>query len=476
MLRRLTILAIGVWLAASVPRAIAQDGRSYSPSPLFMPAIDHGAVPEAPPTTITGGSLPLAVPPLTSTSLPPAPTAPAVSGMTVPQGMGYGPTISSQINSPSASTGMGMGYGPGVSSQINSPSSSTTSGMGYGPGVSSPFSPPTVPTVSSPAMLTSTFPAPPGTTPTIPTSPGLLTDPRLNWSLGDYGPNTPLVAEDLNPPGQRLGWYADFDIGILKPHLDTHLSTPAGINGPTGAPITLGAASLDWTGVPEFSVGYRFGQGSGELRLSYRLIDSSGTETLPSSDLLGNGAQLHTSLNVQTLNLDYISPEYLSEGKDISRWFFRDLRAGVGLQAAAAYFDTRASGFPLTDTHISSAFGGIGPRMFVELHQDLGRPDFQFYTRVSGSGLLGPILQEFDQTSMAGGVSNFAGYDTHNKNIGMAIFQFESGLSWEPEVFNRRFRFTAAYSWERWWNFGRTDSSDAELTLQGAVLRMEFRY
>jgi hypothetical protein len=300
------------------------------------------------------------------------------------------------------------------------------------------------------------------------------TDPRLNWSLGNYD-TTPFDPAAFNPPGQQFGWFADLEIGIIKPHLDTHLSTPAGINGPTGVPISLGAAPLDWIGVPEFSVGYRFDQGAGEVRLSYRLIDSSGTQNL-GPDSLGNPAQLHTSLSVQNLDLDYITQEYLAEAGDISRFFFRDLRAGIGIRAAAAYFDTRASGYPITDTHIHSDFGGVGPRMFVELHQDLGRSDFQLYSRVSASGVLGPIIQQYDQTSLIGGSSNFANFDTHNKNIGMGIMQFEAGVSWEPQGFGRRFRFTAAYSWERWWNFGRTDSSDAELTLQGAVLRAEYRY
>ena len=402
MLHRLTLLTVGIWLAASVPQASGQDGRSSAPTPLFMPSIDRGSAP----ATI-GSSNPV-IPPLPSLNPPPAspePTQPK-SAVVIPPTTGAGPSTSA---------------------------------------------------------------------PSIPVPADRQTDPRLNWSLGDYGPNTPNLAQDLNPPGQHLGWYADFEIGIMKPHLDTHLSTPAGFAGPTGGPITLGAAPLNWTGVPEFSVGYRFDQGAGELRLSYRLIDSEGTQSL-GADSLGNPAQLHTTLSVQTLDFDYVAQEYIAEKDDFTRLLFHDLRAGIGLRAAAAYFDSRASGYPIADTHVSSAFGGVGPRMFVELHQDLGRPDFQFYTRLSASGVLGPIIQQFDQTSMAGGISNFNAYDTHNKNIGIGIFQVESGFSWEPQAFNRRFRFTAAYSWERWWNFGRTDSSDAELTLQGAVLRVEFRY
>jgi hypothetical protein len=416
MFRQLIVMAASVWLAFGMSRAMGQDWKYGAPLQQYMP---------------------------------PA-AAPIDLGLPKPV---FPPTT------------------PPIQSPVPSQTATATP---------DPMPPPgwTVPSALVPAA---TFPMTPGSAatnaiPILPAAPEQQPDPRTNWSLGDYGPESPILAPDLNPPGQHLGWYAAFDIGIMKAHLDTHLSTPAGFTGPTGGPITIGAASLDWLGVPEFSLGYRFGQGAGELRVSYRLVETSGTQTLPGTDGYGNPAQLHSSLNVQTVDFDYISPEYLSEGQDISRLLFRDLRAGIGLRATAAYFDNRASGFPITDTHMSSAFGGVGPRMFVELHQDLGRPDFQFYTRLSGSGVLGPILQQFDQTSVAGGATNFGYYDTHNKNIGMGIFQVESGFSWEPRAFGRRFRFTAAYSWERWWSFGRTDSSDAELTLQGAVIRAEFRY
>lgn len=447
MLRRLTFPALSIWLFASFPLALmGQDWRGGQSAPLFIPSIDRG-------TGIT--MLPAEIG-MTSTSIQPN---------------------RSITQSP---------Y------QLFSPSQLSESRLANSWLIPSVFpieSATPMPSATLAATLATALPIRPESATGIPITPESATaipttpesavqppDVGLNWSLGDYGPSSPLVAQDLNPPGQHLGWYAGFDIGVMKAHLDTHLSTPQGFAGPTGGPITIGASSLDWLGAPEFSLGYRFSQGAGELRLTYRLVDTSGTEAIPGTDANGNPAQLHSSLNVNTLDFDYISPEYLSEGQDIARLLFRDLRAGIGLRAAAAYFDNRASGFPVTDTHMSSAFGGVGPRMFVELHQDLGRPDFQFYSRLSGTGLLGPILQQFDQTSMEGGTSNFGAYDTHNKNIGMGIFQFETGFSWEPEAWGRRFRFTVAYSWERWWSFGRTDSSDAELTLQGAVIRAEYRY
>jgi hypothetical protein len=302
-----------------------------------------------------------------------------------------------------------------------------------------------------------------------------VTGPGPGWNLGDYGPLPRYAADALDPPGQTVGWYGEFDIGIMKPNLRTRLTTPAGFATPTSNPITLPAATLDWAGVPQFNLGYRLGQGAGELRLGYRLLASSGQDELPGLDPPVPAA-LRTRLDVQTVDLDYISPEYLPDGGHVSRFFFRDLRAGFGLRVATAFFDSRAAGIRLTDTHVSSHFAGVGPRMFVELHQDLGRPDVQFYGRLTANGVLGPVRQRFSQTALTAAGADAAFFDTNNRNTGIGILSAEAGLSWEPLPLDRRLRLTAAYSWERWWNFGRTDDSNAELTLQGVLLRAEFRY
>jgi hypothetical protein len=339
-----------------------------------------------------------------------------------------------------------------------------------------------VPSVLPVEMMADT-PAP--TSPTVPSTtaaptPGTtLRGPAQSvWNLGDYGPVTQQVAGDLYPPGQTLGWYAGFEIGILKPHLYTHLSTPAGFVGPLDGPIGLPVAPLDWAGVPEVSVGYRFGQGSGEARLSYRLLDTTGSGSISGLGVPGP-VGLQSRLSVQTLDFDYIIPEFLSEGRDISRFFFRELRGGVGIRAASAFFDTQTAGNSVINTHVSSNFGGVGPRMFLELHQDLlGRSDFQFYTRVSASSVIGPIIQQYSQSTLAapGGGPAFGSYDTHNKNIGSGILQVQAGFSWEPSRLAQRLRFTGGYSWERWWNFADTDGSRGELTIQGLMLRAEYRY
>ena len=343
--------------------------------------------------------------------------------------------------------------------------------------VAPPDSPSPTPSSSYPSAVGVPGPVPldslPGAPSAISGSPSLAG--RKQWSLGNDGPMSRFVAGDLYPAGQVTGWYAGVDLGIMKPNLKNNLTTPATYSGPTGNAIRLPQAPLDWAAVPLVSVGYRLGEAAGEFRLSYRLLASAGTTILPGLDP-PIPAQLRSRLDVQTIDLDYITSEYKSEGNEISRFFFRDLRAGVGMRVASTFFDSHAVGTTITDTHVSSTFGGVGPRAFVELHQNLGLTGFQFYTRMTASGVLGPIRQTFTQTVQGPGGPNVGVFDTQNRNTGIGVLQLEAGFSWEPDQLARRVRLTAAYSWERWWNFGRTDDSNAELTLQGLLLRAEYRY
>ena len=202
MLRRLTILAIVIWLVAGIPRAMGQDWK-YGPSPpLIATSTERGAV-----TVAVSADY----------SIPKPATVP------------YQPQI--QIPQPSQSI-PGMPDTASLIPSVLPPADTTPLFLVQTQPNAAPMSP-----VSAPQQLD--------------TRPQEI-DARLNWSLGEIGPVAPIVAADLNPPGQHLGWYGTFDIGIMKPHLRTQLTTAPDFNGPTGGPITIGASSLDWTGVPEF--------------------------------------------------------------------------------------------------------------------------------------------------------------------------------------------------------------------------------
>jgi hypothetical protein len=306
-----------------------------------------------------------------------------------------------------------------------------------------------------------------------PASTSQLPPPRplggATWQIGPDLPADPDWSPVLYPPGQRIGWFADLALGILKPHLKSRLTTPDGFTPAINLPV----APLDWTAAPEFVLGYRLGEAAGEVRLSYRLVGSSGDETRPAFDAAGAGL-LRSRLNVNTIDLDYVAPEVLTEGADIACAFLRDLRVGFGLRVATAFFDSHAAGQVVTDETVRSMFAGVGPRVFTELHKDVGVWGLAVYTRMAASGVFGPVRQRFGRTVDGEPASAF--FDTGHRSTGTGIGAIDAGLSWCPEWTQGRSRLTLAYTWERWWNLGRTDDSNAELTLQGIVLRVEIQY
>ncbi|OWK43668.1 hypothetical protein [Fimbriiglobus ruber] len=280
----------------------------------------------------------------------------------------------------------------------------------------------------------------------------------------------------LDPPGQELGWYAVAEAGLLKPHLSARLTTPGPLTSASPNPLFLGAAPLDWTGVPNLGLGYRFDRGAGELFVNYRLVASSGTETVAGFDAAGAGL-LKSRLNLNTVDIDYILPEFLGQdAAAASPWFRRELRAGFGLRATSAFFDTVGNGAETLESKASSSFGGAGIHALFEYRQQIADRPLWLYTRMNTAGLLGKIRQQFAQTTLTNGTGMVGGYDTGYLSNGMGQFGVEAGLSWADTIGGRNFRLTAAYTWERWWDFGNTNQSNAELTLQGFVLRAELGF
>lgn len=281
----------------------------------------------------------------------------------------------------------------------------------------------------------------------------------------------------LAPTGQQIGWYGGLTVGVLKPRLDVKIVSPGSLDpsfpGPTAPPTT----SLDWLGAPEFTLGYRLPNAAGDVQLGYRLAASQGRGTVVGFDSTGDGA-VRTRLNVNTVDLDYVLPEFLTpEAVDTSRAFRREWRAGFGVRTATGFFDTLVNAPTTLEARASSTFWGVGPRAFWEGRQHLGDRPAWLYGRITAAGLVGAVRQDFAQTVLnPDGSTTAAGFNSGRKSTGVGVGGFEAGLSWNDPCGARNWRLTAAYSWERWWNFGKTDSSRGELTLQGVILRVEYRY
>ncbi|QVL30099.1 hypothetical protein KIH39_14655 [Telmatocola sphagniphila] len=294
---------------------------------------------------------------------------------------------------------------------------------------------------------------------------------NTSWLMNAQIPPSPPWGPVLIDSSEVSSWYGGFEIGFLKPKLFTSLTTPAAFNGPV---ISQTVSSIDWAGAPKLTAGYRLSEGMGELQLSYRLLASSGSETLGVYDTAGPGL-IRSRLNANTIDLDYVAPEFLGEGRETSHSYFRYLSFGIGLRVATLYFDTQGAGRQLLNQDISSMFTGIGPRTFVEWNPALTDNGLALHTRLEASGVVGSIDQKFYQTALNAGMPQAAAYNTGSHNTGVGIGSFEAGLTYTPLGFENRLRFTLAYSLEQWWNVN-TDDSKAKLFLQGIVARAEFSY
>jgi Legionella pneumophila major outer membrane protein precursor len=246
------------------------------------------------------------------------------------------------------------------------------------------------------------------------------------------------------------GWFGSLTLGVVKPHVSAQLS-PAGALPLTHLPL----ASLDWTLEPRVEVGYHLEDNTGDLRLGYRLLLDSGLDPT----LLGN---LHNRVALNCIDFDYVSREWLS---DPTPDLLRDLRIVAGLRLANARLTSSSDG--IASPGVRSTFLGIGPRFGLEWRQTIPETQFGCYARADVSGLLGHTSQTFDA----------GGFDVASirQGNGAASFSAEVGFSWQPAG-NDGFRVVVGYQFEQWWNLGRTDFANADLTVHGGFLRGEWRY
>jgi hypothetical protein len=297
----------------------------------------------------------------------------------------------------------------------------------------------------------------------------------------------------LGPPGQWIGWFANVEVGLIKPHVNSHLNnggnvkspfiststpsselqtgaSPSNIIAPFGDRITLPVAPLNWTGSPRLRLGYRLPDGAGEFRLEWSMVASQGTDTIPNFDAAGAGF-LKSRLNVQSASFTYGVSEYLTNAPHLNRTW----GARFGVSAADVFFDSRAQGQQVLLQSASTSFGGVGPTLQVWFYKPIAHSPVSLYGQVDGTGLIGFTRQHFCETIDQDGQILSQSFALRRQSNGVGIFGVEGGLSYAPWA-DRTWRFTLGYQWQRWWWVGATSDSNADLTIQGILFRGEWRY
>jgi hypothetical protein len=300
----------------------------------------------------------------------------------------------------------------------------------------------------------------------------------------------------LELPHVRLGWFADAEATVFRPHVNGSFNSGTHLDGTfPGNPVTLGPGGMDWNFMPKIELGYRFEHGLGELRGAYRYLGASGTDPLPSFDSAGQGTQF-TNVRLDIFDFDfYGSLEFNAEG--LPRFFMLLLdpgRLGLGKPATPGllvpplemrwFFGARAVNFTydtvgrgdLLQEHVGSRFQGAGFHFGIDLNQRLpiAAPLF-LHVRTEGAGIYGLMSQQFSRT-VTGGPSASGGF-AHD-GVGVPVATLELGVAWVPHWPSRDVRVTFAYQYEEWFSWAQTSVTDtnADLILNGMLVRGEWKF
>jgi hypothetical protein len=268
----------------------------------------------------------------------------------------------------------------------------------------------------------------------------------------------------LEPRPNNLGWFASADLDFLGPHVNNQLTAPVTAGLRTDQ-VALPSAELHWTVSPRLELGYRFGQATGELLVSFRFLASTGSTTTPAFDDLGNSGALHSRLHMNVIDLDYAAQENsLLPGFDM-KW-------RVGVRLASLFFDSDETS-PLLEQHESNHFFGAGPHVVLDLWRPLMNRRAGLFCRVEGASVLGVVQQRFEETVTGVNGLPVSGLTRQSQIMPSFMLSVQAGVAWTP---NDTWRFSAGYSYEQWWDAALAASSRGDVRIQGIFLRGEWKY
>jgi hypothetical protein len=278
---------------------------------------------------------------------------------------------------------------------------------------------------------------------------------------GPYFEHDPALDPHQMP---QPGWFTDVQLAIVKPHVRNDLTgsvllgTNSSFNALTGAPptvdtVSLQSAPLNWTVAPRFEVGCRLPSGFGEVALAYRFLATQGSTLAPAPD---GTARLSSRLNVNQLDLDYVSREW-------SLWPHWEMKWRVGLRLASVYFDSRAdepfdvaaAGSMVFEQRDSDSWRGIGPHAGLELRRKLDCDgQWSVFARADFATMLGRQRQGFFEVSTNAGPDGqpLTGSNRASGSQDVPIAHVEVGVSWQPY---QEFFVFMGYQYEKWWDVGR---------------------
>jgi hypothetical protein len=291
---------------------------------------------------------------------------------------------------------------------------------------------------------------------------------------GPYFERDPLLDP---PPFPPPGWYGDVQLNVLEPHVKNRLVDTVQIGTRISDTVTLPSAELNWTVSPRFEVGYRLPSGFGSFAIAYRFMDSEGASTVAGTD---SPASLHSRLDMQVLDLDYVS-------RELSLWPCWEMRWFFGGRLANIYFDSRSqesfaaavAGSGVFVRRDTDRYIGFGPHWGLELERHLADWGLTVVGRAEGCIDLGRIRQGFfEESTLPGPTGQPLTGETHIRSSqGVPIFHAQLGLGWQPPEWPK-LHFFVGYQYEHWWDVGRLNliASKGELEDHGLWLEAGYNF
>jgi hypothetical protein len=265
----------------------------------------------------------------------------------------------------------------------------------------------------------------------------------------------------LDPQGLTPGLFATAELDLVGVHVRNRLNAPRALFGDT---IAVPGAPLCWTGSPRFELGYRFGQGFGEVILAYESLVTEGCTTTfyvpPTLGLLTPG-HLHSRLNLNVVDLDYAQHEWGLGPQWDMIWL-------AGVRIGTSYYDSHRCS-PLLHEQVSNSYVGAGPHAALDLRRRLGGSALSLRGKVEGAGLIGQFNQSFETIAPAGVGEALRSDGTQ----WVPILKLFAGLHYAPSV---RCQVGFGYAFEGWWYTGKPAGSTTPLTANGIAFRAEWRY
>jgi hypothetical protein len=308
----------------------------------------------------------------------------------------------------------------------------------------------TTPSVTTPEPeFLKTFPRPPD-------QPASLMAPAPPLGLPPPDLERPYFQSDLlvDPPALgAIGWFADVDIGILKPHLVNQQTLPVTLLDGTIVQVGVNASRLNWTVSPRFEVGYRLPTGFGGFAVSYRNLTSQGSEAVIGAD---GPATLSSRLNANVADLDWVSNEY-------TPWKLCEMRLRFGLRYINVYYDSQANepfdeaaaGTTIFNQRTTDHTWVLGPHFAVDLRRRLGFWGLAVLGFIDVSEGWGRVSQNYfaSSTTSASGLPQ-AGEASIGTSGAVPVLTTRLGLTWQPPTYPTIHLF-AGYQLDYWWNVGR---------------------